>query len=257
MEDTNHQLVVMGVLTGSNFPSVCGGKLLVRAQLGGVWLLTEEVEVSSHPSFGKQLWWKVTSAQLRKCMSRKVMIRVEAWKDKDMLGHVRVPLRSAVPLDNEDDKAPVRSYRLIGSGASLDMSLGLQEVEKISPVISDDEREPSVNLLPMTREELTEYFKNKGMGREAAMMNLHPTRFIIEAAKCLGVKAPAFQTIRSGRIGRNVTVAIVEVDFNNSTFQGQHRRYNLNLFKIYYSQGLPPVFSWPRKLLPKKQCPMF
>ena len=80
------------------------------------------------------------------------MIRVEAWKDKDMLGHVMVPLRSAVPLESKDDKAPARSYRLIGSGASLDLTLGLEEVEKISPVISEDEREASVKEIPRRTE---------------------------------------------------------------------------------------------------------
>ena len=71
---SHHQLVVLGVISGSNFPSVCGGKLVVRAQLGGVWLLTEEVEASSNPVFEKQLAWEVTNAQLRQCRSMKVML---------------------------------------------------------------------------------------------------------------------------------------------------------------------------------------
>ena len=53
----SHKLVVLGVISGSNFP-VCGGKCFVRGQLGGVWLLTHEVEASSQPSFNKEFAWQ-------------------------------------------------------------------------------------------------------------------------------------------------------------------------------------------------------
>ena len=140
---TRHQLVVLDIISGSNFPSG-GGKFLVRGQLGGVWLVSEEVETySTQPSFDKQLAWEVTTTQLRQCRSRKVMLRVEVWRDKDMLGHLMMDLRSAVPLDSKHEKASVKSFRLIGSGACLELSLGLEQVESISHDISEEDMETS------------------------------------------------------------------------------------------------------------------
>ena len=116
---SRHQLVVLGIISGSNFPPG-SGQLIVRGQLGGVWLASEAVLASASPSFGEQqLVWEVTVAQLRQCRSRKVMLRVEVWRDKDMLGHLVMDLRTAVPLKTKDDEAPIKSYRLIGSGAFL------------------------------------------------------------------------------------------------------------------------------------------
>jgi hypothetical protein len=59
------------------------------------------------PRFGDQkLVWEVTGAQLRQCRSRKVMLRVEVWRDKEMLGHLVMDLRTAVPLHTKQDEAP-------------------------------------------------------------------------------------------------------------------------------------------------------
>ena len=73
--------------------------------------------------------WEVSVAHLRQCRIRKVMLSVEVWRDKEMLGHLVMDLGTAVPLHTKQDEAPVKSYCLIGTGASLELSLGLDEVE--------------------------------------------------------------------------------------------------------------------------------
>eukprot|EP00092_Neocalanus_flemingeri_P040884 GFUD01044507.1.p1 GENE.GFUD01044507.1~~GFUD01044507.1.p1 ORF type:complete len:946 (+),score=340.11 GFUD01044507.1:101-2938(+) len=140
-----HQLVVLGIFSGQNFPTPVpgpagAGKLVVRGQLGGVWLATEGVSACVSPKFVDQhLRWEVTSSQLRECRSRKVMLKVEVWRGKEMLGHLVMDLRTAVPLKTKQDLAPVKNYRLIGSGASLELSLALEEVDVITTDISEEE----------------------------------------------------------------------------------------------------------------------
>ena len=146
---SRHQLVVLGIISGTNFPSE-SGQLIVRGELGGVWLASEAVPASASPSLGEQqLVWEVTVAQLRQCMSRKVMLRVGVWKDKEMLGHLVMDLRTAVPLNTKHDEAPVKNYRLIGSGASLELSLGLEDVETIAHDISEEEMKTGHQAIPL------------------------------------------------------------------------------------------------------------
>ena len=60
-----------------------------------------------------------------------------------MFGHLVLDLRTAVPLHNKHDEAPVRNYRLIGSGTgkatTMDLSLALEEVDVITHDLSEDE----------------------------------------------------------------------------------------------------------------------
>jgi hypothetical protein len=135
---------VLGIISAPNFPPATAGagvgEVIVRGQLGGVWLASEGVQCGVSPRFGDQhLVWEVSVAHLRQCRIRKVMLRVEVWRDKEMLGHLVMDLGTAVPLHTKQDEAPVKSYCLIGTGASLELSLGLDEVDTISHDISEEE----------------------------------------------------------------------------------------------------------------------
>jgi hypothetical protein len=114
--------------------------VIVIGQFGGVWLASEGVQCGVSPRIGDQhLVWEVSVAHLRQCRIRKVMLSVEVWRDKEMLGHLVMDLGTAVPLHTKQDEAPVKGYCLIGSGASLELSLGLDEVEILYTCNTDSE----------------------------------------------------------------------------------------------------------------------
>ena len=79
-----HQLVVLTVVSGGNFPAPAPGdvtNIIVRGLLSGCFLVTEPVLLkSSNPDLNEQqLVWEVTPAQLREFRSRKILLRVEVF----------------------------------------------------------------------------------------------------------------------------------------------------------------------------------
>ena len=148
----SHHLVVLKVLSGSGFPTT-GKQLLVRGQLAGVWLVGRSVSASSTPVWNDELVWEISAVHLRQCRSRKIMLRVEFWLDKDLLGHLVLDLRTASPLTEGKDKAPDQSYRLIGaSGCNVLVSLGLEEVNTLPLDISEENSplKPKSMSLPLS-----------------------------------------------------------------------------------------------------------
>ena len=75
-------LVVLGVVSTSNVPQG-KGDVVVRGELGGEWLACQ--------GQAQQLVWQVTTAQLEECVRKEVVIRVQLWREFEMLGHLEIP----------------------------------------------------------------------------------------------------------------------------------------------------------------------
>ena len=55
--------------------------------------------------------------------------------------------------------------------------------------------------------------------------DLHPTSYLVEASKFLGIKSPWFTTISSTSTAGLAAVTVVELVFNNVTFRGYYSSF--------------------------------
>jgi len=142
--ESRHQLVVLTLFSGSCFPTPAAGSnanLTVRAELSDVTLVSDPVPLKSNtPVFDEQqLVWEVTKTQLRQFRSRKVLLRVELWLEKELIGHLVLDLRTAQPIMSPEEQPDIRTCKVIGTPLTLDLALSLEEADNINADITDDD----------------------------------------------------------------------------------------------------------------------
>ena len=119
----------------------------------------------------------------------------------------------------------------LSTGRLSDVQMEDEEAEVVYQNNNNDNEKTEASSLPHsppiklhhtgTQEQLATYFTAMGMDREVRMLDLHPTRFLHEAAKFLGLQAPSFETLSTGRTGKQAAVSTVELNFNSKKYQGQ------------------------------------
>ena len=118
-------LVILTVDSGVDFPAAPGAQLYIKARLEDSWLQTEKVAAVPAPSFGTELAWEVGEEQVRELRRKRAAVRVEVWREQELLGHQMLDIRTAVRVQ-ESGQAATTPHRLKGcSVASLRLGLGL------------------------------------------------------------------------------------------------------------------------------------